>query len=150
MTETQPKFKPGDRCFTHYDMKWGTVVRETTTYRNQTHGVTGTKLPDTTWYEVRYDNGTTSNLDDAHGDWDMARIVPPDVAKRYGYGSDPKAARLEARIAPETMRRLPAAQVACPACDAAPLERCVVVGSDNVPLPSGFHVARQQAAGLKR
>jgi hypothetical protein len=77
MAQTEPQFKPGDRFFTHYDMKWGTVVSENTTYRNQTHGVTGSKLPDTTWYNVKYDDGSTSLLDDAHGNWDMARIVPP-------------------------------------------------------------------------
>jgi hypothetical protein len=87
---TEPQFKPGDRCFTHYDMQWGTVTGFNTTYRNQTHGVTGSKLPDTTWYDVKYDDGSTSLLDDAHGNWDMARIVPPHIAKRYGYGDDPK------------------------------------------------------------
>jgi hypothetical protein len=90
MAQTEPQFKPGDRFFTHYDMKWGTVVSENTTYRNQTHGVTGSKLPDTTWYNVKYDDGSTSLLDDAHGNWDMARIVPPHIAKRFGYGDDPK------------------------------------------------------------
>ncbi len=91
MPMSEPAFKPGDRFFTHYDMQWGTVEEVGTTYRDQTHGVTGDPLPDTTWYEVRYDNGRTSNLDDAHGDWDMARMVPPQIAERYGYGSDPKA-----------------------------------------------------------
>jgi hypothetical protein len=77
MAQTEPQFKPGDRFFTHYDMKWGTVVSENTTYRNQTHGVTGSKLPDTTWYNVKYDDGSTSLLDDAHGNWDMARMSRP-------------------------------------------------------------------------
>jgi hypothetical protein len=87
---SEPQFAPGDRVFTHYDMRWGTVVSVDQTYRGQTHGVTGSPLPDTTWYTVRYDDGTTSSLDDAHGDWDMARIVPPDVAARHGYGRDPR------------------------------------------------------------
>jgi hypothetical protein len=90
---TQPQFKPGDRFFTHYDMQWGTVIEESVTYRDQTHGVTGSKLPDTTWYEVKYDNGKTSNLDDGHGNWDMARMVPPHIAKRFGYGDDPNPVR---------------------------------------------------------
>lgn len=90
MSQTEPKFKPGDRFFTHYDMKWGTVERISHTYRGQIHGVTGTPLPDTTWYEVRYDDGSTSNLDDAHGDWEMARMVPEHIAVLHGYGSDPK------------------------------------------------------------
>jgi hypothetical protein len=87
--ETQPKFKPGDRFFTHYDMKWGTVVKVRETRRGDVHGVTGSKLPDTTWYEGKYDDGSPSLLDDAHGNWDMARMVPPHIAKRYGYGDDP-------------------------------------------------------------
>jgi len=95
MAQTEPQFKPGDRFFTHYDMKWGTVVDINTTYRDKKHGVTGNPLPDTTWYDVRYDGdpeGTVSSmLDDAHGDWDMARMVPPAIAKRYGYGDDPRA-----------------------------------------------------------
>jgi hypothetical protein len=89
MAQTEPKFKPGDRFFTHYDMKWGTVVKVKETHRGDVHGVTGSKLPDTTWYEGRYDDGSPSLLDDAHGNWDMARMVPPHIAKRYGYGDDP-------------------------------------------------------------
>src|SRR5262245_14423702 len=88
---TQPQFKVGDRVFSHYEMKWGTIARVGNTDRGRTHGVTGSKLPDTTWYDVTFDDGATSLLDDAHGDWDMARIVPPAIARRYGYGSDPKS-----------------------------------------------------------
>jgi hypothetical protein len=91
MTQTEPQFKPGDRFFTHYDMKWGTVQSVDRTYRGDTHGVTGDPLPDTTWYSVKYDNGETSSLDDAHGNWDMARMMPPHIAKRFGYGDDPGA-----------------------------------------------------------
>ena len=89
MTQTEPQFKPGDRFWTHYDYQWGTVIRINTTYRDQKHGVTGSPLPDTTWYDVKYDNGATSMLDDAHGDWNMARMVPPRIAVRYGYGKRP-------------------------------------------------------------
>jgi hypothetical protein len=92
MSETQPQFSPGDRCFTHYDMQWGTVTDIHHTDRGRTHGVTGGSLPDTTWYWVEYDNGDRSLMDDAHGDWNMARIVPPAIAKLYGYGEDPQAA----------------------------------------------------------
>lgn len=88
-TETQPQFTPGDRVFSHYEMKWGTIEKVGTTYRGQTHGVTGSKLPDTTWYTVKLDGGGWSSLDDAHGNWDMARIVPPHIARRFGYGNDP-------------------------------------------------------------
>ena len=90
-TQTQPQFKAGDRFFTHYDMQWGEVVGFAHTNRDMTHGVTGDPLPDTTWYHVKLDDGRTCLLDDAHGDWDMARMVPPHIAKRYGYGDDPKS-----------------------------------------------------------
>jgi hypothetical protein len=86
-----PRSRRADRFFTHYDMQWGTVERLNYTDRDRTHGVTGSPLPDTSWYDVRYDNGRTSTLDDAHGDWEMARMVPPQIAERYGYGRDPKA-----------------------------------------------------------
>lgn len=89
---TEPQFKPGDRVFSHYVMQWGVVENVNHTRRNERHGVTGETLPDTTWYNVRCDDGQRVMLDDAHGDWEMARIVPPAVAQRYGYGADPKAA----------------------------------------------------------
>lgn len=91
MSTTQPAFAAGDRVFSHYTMKWGTIVKIDTTHRGQTHGVTGDPLPDTTWYDVRNDDGTTDLLDDAHGNWDMARIVPPHIAYLAGYGVDPQA-----------------------------------------------------------
>jgi len=91
MTQTQPQFKVGDRVFSHYVMGWGTIESISHTDRDQVHGVTGSKLPDTTWYDVKFDDGSRNMLDDAHGDWDMARIVPPNIAKKYGYGSDPRA-----------------------------------------------------------
>src|SRR3954452_3710385 len=93
MTQTEPYFKPGDRFWTHYDYRWGTVVKLNHTVRDATHGVTGNKLHDTTWYDVHYDGdpeGVSSMLDDAHGNWEMARMLPPHIAKRYGYGDDPK------------------------------------------------------------
>lgn len=91
MPQTEPQFKPGDRFWTHYDYQWGTVVKLNHTVRGAVHGVTGDPLPDTTWYEVKYDDGATSLLDDAHGNWEMARMVPPHIAQRYGYGTDPQA-----------------------------------------------------------
>jgi len=91
MSETQPQFKPGDRCFSHYTMKWGTIEAVHETRRDEKHGVTGTPLPDTTWYTVRNDDGTSNLLDDAHGNWNMARVVPPAIARRYGYDADPKS-----------------------------------------------------------
>jgi hypothetical protein len=29
-------------------------------------------------------------VDDAHGNWEMARVVPPGIAEYYGHGTDPK------------------------------------------------------------
>jgi hypothetical protein len=95
---TQPAFNVGDRCFSHYTKNtaagvsgWGTIEKINNTDRGRTHGVTGTPLDDTTWYWVRTDEGTTELLDDAHGNWDMARIVTPEIAEKYGYGKDPSA-----------------------------------------------------------
>lgn len=90
MSNSSPAFGTGDRCFSHYTMKWGTVEEVRETYRGKKHGVTGDPLPDTTWYNVRWDDGSTDSMDDAHGNWDMARIIPPAVADRFGYGKDPK------------------------------------------------------------
>ncbi|HSD78523.1 MAG TPA: hypothetical protein VLA98_14010 [Solirubrobacteraceae bacterium] len=96
---TDPAFKVGDRCFSHYTRDrargisgWGTIERIDHTRRGSTHGVTGNPLPDTTWYWIRTDEGGTELLDDAHGEWELARVVPPHIARRYGYGDDPKAA----------------------------------------------------------
>lgn len=105
MTQTEPQFKVGDRFWTHYDFQWGTVKRVGNTDRNRTHGVTGGPLDDTTWYDVEYDNGATNMLDDAHGNWDMARMVPPHIAKQYGYGDDPKQARkIRIDLTPEQLQ----------------------------------------------
>lgn len=94
--ETQPQFKEGDRVFSHYTKHvaagvsgWGTIAKIGDTRRGAKHGVTGDPLPDTTWYTVRTDEGGRELLDDAHGNWEMARIVPPHIAERYGYGADP-------------------------------------------------------------
>lgn len=86
-----PMFKPGDRVFSHYAMDWGTIQSVDKTDEPTTHGVTGSPLPGTTWYTVAMDKGRRESFDDADGNWDLARIVPPSVAKRYGYGDDPKA-----------------------------------------------------------
>jgi hypothetical protein len=92
MTQTQPQFNVGDRCFSHYTMKWGTVIMVGNTDRDRYyHGIETpeNRMDDTTWYDVRADDGSMHMLDDAHGNWDMARLVPPHIAKRYGYGEDP-------------------------------------------------------------
>lgn len=93
MTNTEPQFKVGDRVFSHYTMKWGTIEQIQTTDRDRYRQGTGKpedRMDDTTWYDVRNDDDTRDLLDDAHGNWDMARIVPPHIASRYGYGDDPK------------------------------------------------------------
>lgn len=100
--QTEPQFKEGDRCFSHYVMKWGTVKSPNHTNRNQNHGVTGSRLPDTTWYNILLDDGEVIMLDDAHGDWDYARIVPPHIASRYGYGDDPRPYTVKPHTAPMT------------------------------------------------
>ena len=94
MTQTQPQFKVGDRVWSHYTYKWGTIEKVGNTDRDRYHRSTGRpedRMDDTTWYDVRADDGSLDMLDDAHGNWDMARIVPPHIARRYGYGDDPKA-----------------------------------------------------------
>lgn len=101
MAQTEPQFKEGDRAFSHYVNGWGTILKVKDTVRNQTHGVTDSKLPDSTWYDLKMDNGDTEYLDDAHGDWDMARIVPPHIAKLYGYGDDPNPVKSVVNKEPE-------------------------------------------------
>lgn len=86
-------FARGDRVFSHYVMDWGTVESVEHTEPAGVHGVTGSPLPASTWYFVRFDKGSRELLDDASGDWDMARIVPPRIASRFGYGTDPKSPR---------------------------------------------------------
>lgn len=112
MAETQPQFAVGDRCFSHYTKNsaagisgWGTVVALDHTVRGSVHGVTGNPLPDTTWYEVRPDEGGRELLDDAHGVWDMARIVPPRIAERYGYGTDPRSNHPSQPVTPASRDR---------------------------------------------
>lgn len=89
---TTPRFAVGDRCFSHYTMKWGTVRKVGETTQPTPHGVTGAMLPGSTWYTVESDDSEMDMLDDANGEWALARIVPPHIAKRYGYGDDPKGA----------------------------------------------------------
>src|SRR4051794_31917840 len=52
---SEPAFSPGDRFWTHYDYRWGTVLALHHTVRDAVHGVTGNPLPDTSWYDVHYD-----------------------------------------------------------------------------------------------
>lgn len=87
---TVAQFKPGDRFFSHYVMRWGTVKHATDTRMTDNHGVTGDPMTATTWYSVELDNGDHETFDDAHGDWDNARMMTPAIAEKYGYGRDPK------------------------------------------------------------
>ena len=79
MTTITPQFQPGDRVFSHYTMQWGTVAVSTSALAGQG-----------TWYRVNWDDGGMDEMNDGNGNWDMARIIPPNVASRYGYGTDPK------------------------------------------------------------
>jgi hypothetical protein len=88
---SEPRFEPGDRVFSHYVMDWGTIRYVDHTETNRTHGVTGDQLPDTTWYLVAFDDGKCELLDDANGNWDLARIIPARIASLYGYMTDPTA-----------------------------------------------------------
>jgi len=85
----KPRFAVGDRVFSHYQMGWGVVERlgEVEPVQHQ-----GEPTDDTdAWHLVRWDDGGTSIMNDGGTmGWDMARIMPPAIAKRYGYGDDPK------------------------------------------------------------
>lgn len=85
------QFAIGDRVFSHYVMDWGTVTWIGSYQEPCPHGVTGSMLPGSRWYDVKMDKGRVETFDDANGDWDLARCVPPSVARKYGYGDDPKA-----------------------------------------------------------
>jgi hypothetical protein len=76
-----PLFAVGDRVFSHYVMGWGQIVRV-----DPAPASNGSR-----WYRVSMDDGSSELFDDAGGDWMLARIVPPAVAQRYGYGTDPRA-----------------------------------------------------------
>lgn len=87
-----PALEIGQRVFSHYTMKWGTVesvAREHEEQRWQGEP-TGTY---TTWWNVRADDGSRDMLDDADGNWYMARVIPAAVATSAGYGRDPKEVR---------------------------------------------------------
>ena len=86
-TQTEPQFQPGHRVFSHYTMRWGTIERI------GHRGTDADGVEYTTWYDVRSDDGGRDLLDDHDGHWELARIVPPRIAKRYGYGDDPKGAQ---------------------------------------------------------
>lgn len=90
-------FHEGDRAFSHYirDRQngisgWGTIESVEETYTGRVRGDTGEPMQDTTWYMVRMDEGQREYLDDAHGNWDLARLLSPEVAESDGYGKDPK------------------------------------------------------------
>jgi hypothetical protein len=87
----EPRFSPGDRVFSHYTMTWGTVRYVDHTQPAGVHGVTGDPLPPSTWYMVVMDDDSCHLLDDANGNWDLARIIPARVASLYGYMTDPTA-----------------------------------------------------------
>lgn len=65
-------FKKGDRGYSHYTCKWGTVAED----QKGTEGFDA-------WFHVRNDDDTRDLLN-------PERFVTPEVAKRYGYGTDPR------------------------------------------------------------
>jgi hypothetical protein len=78
------RFKTGDRVFSHYVMDWGTV---------QDDGVSRSGESDA-WYDVRMDKThRIESLNDGGLDIDAARIVSPEIAERFGYGTDPTERR---------------------------------------------------------
>lgn len=88
MPLTQPRFKDGDRCFSHYTMKWGTVVKLKERVDVRLRGVATGDIDH--WYDVRWDDDSTDLMNDGGSQgWEMARIIPPAVAERFGYGKDP-------------------------------------------------------------
>ncbi|WP_297775403.1 hypothetical protein [Mycobacterium sp.] len=87
----RPLFKRGDRVFSHYTMGWGTVTvvgqPELVRHAGQETGDTDT------WHVVQWDDerqGTSLMNDGGTLGWEHARILPPRVASRNGYGTDPK------------------------------------------------------------
>lgn len=85
----EPMFTPGDRCFSHYTMKWGTIegVARERAEQLRNGEPCGTY---TTWWWVRNDDGTREMLDDADGNWSLCRVMPPNVAEEFKYGRDPR------------------------------------------------------------
>lgn len=72
----------GDRVYTTDGI--GTIQRIDHVERAYRHGVTGDRYPSAVWYRVKLDTGDTNSFDDAGGDWDMARMMPLDMARRAG------------------------------------------------------------------
>lgn len=70
-------WKVGERGFSHYTDKWGVVTKTegTTDEAPPVEGWDG-------WFTVVHDDGS-SNLLNAQ------RFIAPDLAQRFGYGSDP-------------------------------------------------------------
>lgn len=86
----QPRFKLHDRVFSHYEMAWGTIVRVGKPEPVQHRGEQTDDID--TWHSVEWDaprGGTSIMNDGGTMGWDLARIVPPAIARRYGYGDDP-------------------------------------------------------------
>jgi hypothetical protein len=87
----RPLFNEGDRVFSHYVMGWGTVIRQG---RPEPVRHQGEATDDTdTWHLVRWDDerkGTSLMNDGGSLGWEHARILPPRIAERNGYGTDPK------------------------------------------------------------
>lgn len=90
-----PRLREGDRCFSHYVMRWGTVTHEGTPAPELRRGEPTGHWD--TWHLVRWDDGGTDNMNDGgtRGP-DAGRIMRADEAGRYGYGADPHAGEVQA------------------------------------------------------
>lgn len=90
MTDIGPRFKVGDRVFSHYTMGWGTVTEVQETQEVLSRGEPTGHYD--TWYYVTFDDGNKHLMNDGgtYG-WDMCRIMPERIAMRYGYGGDPNS-----------------------------------------------------------
>jgi len=94
--EHKARFAKGDRIFSHYEMKWGTIIEignvEEVLRQGEPCPIKGMtdEFHTDAWHTVEWDDGGTSIMNDGGTmGWDMARIIPPHIAKRYGYGDDP-------------------------------------------------------------
>jgi len=78
----QSRFEVGDRAFSHYQMAWGTVEKVVKTEEVFMAGDPTGEFD--TWYEWRQDDGTTFQMNDGGTmGWDMCRIMPAEIQRRW-------------------------------------------------------------------
>lgn len=84
----RPMLKEGERVFSHYVNKWGEIIEQGQRKPLVVDGKETSKFD--TWHVVQWDDGSIDTMNDGDGNWNNARIIPPNIASRYGYGDDPK------------------------------------------------------------